>query len=157
MTKEAFGKLWMSAHPAGFLADLVLDLMDIVRGKVGQPAIFEIGPELLHGIEFRRIGWQPVHMPACMGDQVPSYTTVFVGSSSVPEQHKGALVVSLEVEEEGEDLRASDIFLGMEGQIQSDPATARGDDKCPDAGDLFVGSCSNTQGGGNPPQSPGPA
>lgn len=66
-------------------------------------------------------------------------------------------MVSPQMLQESKNLRATDVLVGMQGQVEVDALAARGDDQGPDARDLLVRSGSDSQFGGLSPQAPGPS
>lgn len=134
-----------------------LDLLNMIWVEVGEPTVLEIGPDLLHGVEFRGIGREPFHMPGGMLAEVMSHVAVAMRASEVPQQDEGTGVVSPQSFEEPKDLKATDVPVGMQGQVEIDALATRGDDQGPDAGDLLVRSGSDGQLGGLSPQAPSPS
>lgn len=91
-----------------------------------------------------------MHVPARMGGQVATDLLVLVKSAPIPQQDKRAPMVSLKVLKEPEDVRASDIFLGVQGQSQGDASSAWRNDQSSDARDLLVGMFADLQERGDP-------
>lgn len=157
VSKKAFEQLGRVSQPPDFPADLAVDLPDIIGGEVGEAAVFEIGPELLDGVELGGVGWEPFDVPVGSGREPPADLAVPVGPSKIPQQDHRAPEVPVEVAEEAEDVRSPDVFPGMQGQIEGDAAPARGDHEGPHAGDFFVGPRAERQPRGASPEAPGAA
>jgi hypothetical protein len=113
VVEKTFEQFGVPGNPASFFANLLADLVNRIGGEVSQPAILEIGPQLLNRVEFGSIRGQPVHVPARMGGQVATDLVVLVRSAPIPQQDERAPMMSLKVFKEPEDVRASDIFLGV--------------------------------------------
>lgn len=157
VVEEAPEKVRTAAEALDLLANSGLDLLNMVRVEVGESAVLEVGPDLLHGVEFRGIGREPFRMPGGMLAEVTPHLAVAMRASEIPEQDEGPRVVSPQSFEEPKDLRATDVPVGMQGQVEMDALATRGDDQGPDAGDLLVRSGSDKQLGGLPPQAPSPS
>jgi len=53
--EEILGQAGTPGDPRGFVVDDSMDVGEIVRREVGEPAVLEIGPDLFLRIQFRRI------------------------------------------------------------------------------------------------------
>lgn len=73
----------------------------------------------------------------------------------VPQQHRMAAEVPLQLREEAADLRAPDIDLDVQGQGGGEAAAARGDDQGAEARDLLVAPRADGERRGHPAPAPG--
>lgn len=147
----------MSHQPAGFLLDLSLDLLHLVGGEIRQAAIFEIGPDLLDGIELGSIRREPFRVPVGGGLQIVLHAAMAVRATEIPQEDTGPSVMAGEVAEKAEDVGAADIFLGTERQVEGDPVAARGDHEGAEPGDFFMRSGAERKRRGESAKAPGPA
>ncbi len=157
MTEETSGQRGTMGHPPGFAPDCPANLGQIVRGEVGEPPVFEIIPDLLLRLQFRRVRRQADHVPVAMGGEVTMHLAMPVRIPAVPEQHEGSAEMASEVPEKFEDVRAADVLAGMERQVEGDAPAARRHDERADRRGLLVGAGPDGQERGLPPERPGAA
>lgn len=81
VVEKAPEKVRTAAEALDFLANSGLDLLNMVRVEVGKSAVLEIGPDLLHGVEFWGIGREPFHMPGGMLAEVMPHLAVAMRAS----------------------------------------------------------------------------
>jgi len=157
VVEEAPEQVRATPEALDLLADTGLDLPDMVGSEVGKSAVLQVCPDLLHRVEFRGVGREPFHMPSRMLAEVMSDLVVAMRASQVPQQDERTGVVSPQMRQESKDLRATDVFVGMERQVEVDATAPWGDDQGSNTGDLLVGSGPDGQFGGLAPQAPGPS
>lgn len=157
VAEETFEQIRSGNEPTDFAAHLVLDLGDVVGSDVRKAAVFERGPDLLDGVEFGGIGREPFDVPAGRRGQGVGHAAVPVGAAEIPQEEQGPSLMAGEVAEEAEDVGPADIPLGMEGQVEGDPAAPRGDHEGADPRDLLVGPRAQGQRRGHPAKAPGAA
>jgi len=80
---------------------------------------FELGPDQFIGVKLRSIPWEEVNMDSWMLVQELVDDACPVGSAFVPHQYDGSPDMSQQVAEEQDRLLGSDVFVGVELEIQS--------------------------------------
>src|SRR3974390_411142 len=120
----------------------------MVRGKIGEAAVLEVAPDLLLRIEFGGVAGEPERMPVWVLGQVGTNELVAVGLALVPQEEQMPRVVPAKLAEEVEDLRTTNVLLGVERQVECDATTPRRHDKSTDARHLLVGTLADNKGGG---------
>ena len=117
-TEEPGAALDGAAGPAGRVGEGV----DLHQGEVGQRIQLEVAPQILHGVELRRIGREGERMDAgMMGEEGPGEERA-VSVETIPQQDDGARKVPLQVLKERDDARAVDVAVGMETEGEAHPA-----------------------------------
>ena len=98
-----------AAHPAQGCGGLQSEFPSVVGNEIGDFMAFEVAPHVFGGIEFWRIGWQPLDLDAAPGggDIVPDQNTA-VNRSAIPENEYFTANLPLEVSEKADDLEALD-------------------------------------------------
>jgi len=98
-----------AAHPAQGCGGLQSEFPSVAGNEIGNFMAFEVAPHVFGGIEFRRIGWQPLDLDAAPGggDIVPDQNTA-VNRSAIPENEYFTANMPLEVSEKVDDLGAPD-------------------------------------------------
>lgn len=89
VSEEAPEQVRATPEALDLLADPELDLLDMVGGEVGESAVLEIRPDLLHGVEFRGIRREPFYVPGGTLAEVMFYPVVAMWASQVPQQDEG--------------------------------------------------------------------
>ncbi len=149
-----FEQVGTVGHATGFTLDRPANLGKIIRRKVGESTVLEIGPDLLLRLQLRRVRRQPHHVPPGMHREVATHLAVPVRIPAVPQQHERPAMMPSEVPEEVEDVRAADVLAGTEGKIQGDAPAAWRDDERADPRDLLVRACPNRQRRRDPAKRP---
>ncbi len=94
-----------------------MNVGDFVWGEVREATVFEIGPELLDGVQVRGVGREPLHVPPGMSLEEPSNEVVLVGLTSVPEEEEGTPIVPPELAKKLQYLRAANVRLWMKTEV----------------------------------------
>jgi hypothetical protein len=104
VSDEAESKV-TTAHPAFAGVDALLDGLDVVGGVGGELANAEVGPHLLHGVEFGRVGRQELDpQPVLLCGNVVANELAAVRRESVPDHRDRPADVPAERTEEVDDV-----------------------------------------------------
>ncbi len=155
MLEEALQQRGPAPQGAHFAADGVMDLRHRVGREVRETAVFEIGPELLDGIELGGVGWEPFDMPVRAGGQPPADLAMAVRAAQIPQHDDWAPAV--EVTQTLEHLGAPDIHAGMKSQVKGQAPAPGGHAEHADTRDLLMGPRPDGQPRGHPPERPSAA
>src|SRR5664279_5765640 len=97
-----------------------VEVVEVARAEVGQRMALEPSPQVLHGIEVRRIGRQERHLDVSVGGvQVLPYELAAMGLEAVPDDQQPALEVSAQRLEE------FDVLLLLDRALVQPEHTAR--------------------------------
>ncbi len=110
-----------------------MNVGDFVWGEVREATVFEIGPELLDGVQVRGVGREPLHVPPGMSLEEPSNKVMLVGPTSVPEEEEGTPIVPPKLAKKVQYLRAANVRLWMKTEVQRDTSAVRRNDEGADA------------------------
>ena len=154
MTEEIFEQLRTTSRATDFVPDRATDLGKIVRGKVSEPPILEMVPDLLLRLQLRRIRRQPDHVPVAMRGKVAAHVPMPVRIPIVPEQHERSAEMASEMPEKVEDVWAADVLARIERQVQGDAPAARRYDERAERGDLLMRTGPYRQHGSDSAQRP---
>ncbi len=102
----------MAAQAPSLAAHVPLDLLDVVGSEVGEPAVLEVAPEQLDGVEVGGIRREPDDVPAWVCGQPGAHELVLVRIAPVPDEDDRAPHVTREVTEKSQDLRAANVQPG---------------------------------------------
>ena len=96
-----------AAHPAKGCGGFQAQFPSLGRDQVGYLMGFEMAPHVFGGIEFRRVGWQPLDLDTTPGggDIIPDQDAA-VNRGAVPENEYLAADMPLEVSQKPDDLGA---------------------------------------------------
>src|SRR5271154_2460117 len=117
-------KLWRMLQVEEFLPNTGFQLVDVLWCRIGERS-FGLGPNLLIGIEFRRIGREVMKMEAAASTQVQADGLVPVDFGAVPQEHNLAAEVPEEQTKKLDDPPAVDV-LAVAPEIHADPLASRG-------------------------------
>jgi len=145
VAEEAPQQLRVSGETAAFAAHVGLDVVDGVGREVREAPVLEVGPEQLHGVEFRRVGREPHDVAARMGRQPRAHELVLMGTAAIPDQDDWSAHVPREVAEKPKDLRTANVQARVQRQGEGELAAAGRDDERANAGDLFMGAGAHRQ------------
>ena len=110
----------------------------ILRRVIGQRIGLEPTPAVLHGVEFWRIGWQPLQMESpvtqCKGSDLRRPMRL----QAIPDQQHVTPHLPTQLAEERPHLGGIYIGGGMQPPAQPDAATPGADNQGGDHGDLLV-------------------
>ena len=124
---------------------------------VGHGIVLEVAPDVLGGIEFRRVGREELGMEVGMTGQVVAHPQRLVGAEAVPEQHDGTGEMALQFAEVVLNFGRVDVLVGMKTETEPQARAPRRHPKCPDDGDFLVRVGALMQDGGLPLGDPGAA
>jgi hypothetical protein len=89
--EKAEGEIGMPANSREAPVQGPAQRQDLGRAQVGQIASFDVAPELLHGIEVRRIGRQALDVePRSLPGQIGSHPSAPVSGQAIPQQDDGS-------------------------------------------------------------------
>ncbi len=88
-------------HPPQRASGLITELAEVVRTEVRQLVMLPIGPDVLHRIEFRRVGGQVLKIdPASLtGDKLP-HQPAAMGLRTIPDHQQLARQVAQQMAQE---------------------------------------------------------
>jgi hypothetical protein len=110
----------------------------ILGRVIGQGIGLEPTPTVLHGVEFWRIGWQPLHMESTVTPYKGSDLGGPMRLQAIPDQQHVTSHLSAQLAEEGPHLGGIYIGRGMQPPAQPDAAASGADNQRGDHGDLLV-------------------
>jgi hypothetical protein len=134
-----------------------VDLADVVWSEVREPAVLEVAPDLLLGIELRGIPGQPDRVPPGVVVEIGANDLVLMRIALVPKKKAMAGVVVAELAKEVEHLRAADVLLGIESQVEGQVATPGRHRDRTDARNLLVRASVHREARSLSPRRPGAA
>jgi hypothetical protein len=119
--EKAEGEVRVPTNPREAAAQRPAQGQDLGRTQVGEIASFDVAPDLLDGIEIRRIGGQALDVePRALTSHVSLHASAPVGGQSVPEEDdRAAAEVPLEGPQERDQLA---IGVAARARLEEDPA-----------------------------------
>jgi hypothetical protein len=144
----------VSAQAPLLTADVSADFVNSIRRQVREPAVLEVAPQQLDGVEIGSVGREPDNGPPGVSREPGADAGVLVRVAAIPHEDDGPAHVPSEMAEKPEDLRPADVEPGIQRQGQRDLPPARRDDERANAGDLLVGSRAYGERGGDAARGP---
>lgn len=119
--EKAQGEVWVPTNPCEATAQRPAQAQDLRGTQVGQIAPFHVAPDLLDGIEIRRVGRQALDVePRALAGHVALHASASVGGQPVPEENDGS---AAEVPLEGPQERDQPaIGVGAWARLEEEPA-----------------------------------
>ncbi len=125
MTEEGAEQRLVPLQGAGGSTGNGGQLLDFEGGAIGQRVHFQIAPRRLDRIELRCVGRQEEIMQVMSaGDELRSAFGA-MGIEAIPDQYARPLQFLVQMAEEGDNLRAANVRLGMQAKLKA-CATAAG-------------------------------
>jgi len=101
-------------------------LCNFESGTIGEGVHFQIGPEVLDRVEFRRVSGQEEWVQMIGTFHKVSRAFGAVGVEAIPEQYAGPLQFEAQVAQEANDLSGADLSLRVKAKVKSHSVSAGG-------------------------------
>ena len=109
------------AEPAGGPPEPPTQLLQMRRGTVGQGGI-GLAPDMLSGVEFRRVRWKVVGMEPGMSLQIALDLSPGVNGAAVPQQHHSPAQRPQQSLEERADIQAGERPVSGQAEVEAQMA-----------------------------------
>ena len=113
----------------------------LVRHRIG----FQVTPDVLGGIQLRRIGRQKLQAPVLFESSIALNTPSPMRHEPIPKQRKGTFKMPAQILQERKDLAGVDVFLRMKPEKQLDAVPGGRDGQGRDDRNLPITVCSMSE------------
>jgi len=144
MSEETSQQILPALHGVGSAACSMGQSVKIKGGIVGEGIGFQIGPQVLHGIEFGGVRGQIFQVCRARQDALVDELAL-VRLEAIPDEHDGRVQLTLQMLEEIHGALSIDVGIGMQPKVQRDPIAIWQDAQRGDGRDLVLGATALAQ------------
>lgn len=108
------------------LADAARDLHQGVQAQsheIGERVHFDVGPDVLHGVEFGSVGWQVVDMDIGLATKVLLDPGCAMGEEAIPDDDHRPSQLPFQFLDEVANRPRRDVPIGVESEAQANPVS----------------------------------